>query len=105
MVLPHVGMPQLYPQEKFASYTIEKVAGSSHYHAWVDSALSGKPTTDNFAYACPLTEAVLLGNVATRLPNAELKWDAKKLELAGHADATRLLTKPYRPGWEIPIAS
>lgn len=105
VVLPHVGLPQLYPQEKFASYTIEKVAGSSHYHAWVESALSGKPTTDNFAYACPLTEAALLGNVATRLPGTELKWDAKKLQLTGHADASRLLAKPYRSGWEIPVAS
>lgn len=104
MLLPHVGMPQLFPQEKFASHTIEKVAGSSHYHAWVDSALSGRPTSDDFDYAGPLTEAVLLGNVATHLPGTELKWDAAKFVLTGHADAQRLLTKEYRQGWEIPTA-
>ncbi|MEQ1860046.1 MAG: Gfo/Idh/MocA family oxidoreductase [Chthoniobacteraceae bacterium] len=104
LLIPHVAMPQLYPVEKFASYTIEKVAGSSHYHAWVDSALDGKPTTDNFDYACPLTEAALLGNVATQCPGALLKWDSAKLKISGHADAQRLLTKNYRKGWKIPAA-
>jgi len=105
LVIPHVKMPELYPADKFANFTIEKVPGSSHYHAWVESALSGQPTTDNFAYACPLTEAVLLGNVATHLPSVELKWDAVRLKVSGHADAQRLLTKEYRKGWEIPAAS
>lgn len=105
LVVPHVAMPQLYPVEKFASFTIEKVAGSSHYHAWVDSALSGKPTTDNFDYACPLTEAVLLGNVATHFSGTKLSWNAAKMKITGHADAQRLLTKEYRRGWKIPAAS
>jgi predicted dehydrogenase len=104
MIIPHVGMPQLYPLEKFASHTIEKVPGSSHYHAWVDAALGGATTTDHFDYAVPLTEAVLLGNVATRLPGVKLEWDAKSLRVTNHPDANKLLTKEYRSGWKIPIA-
>ncbi|MEZ0258633.1 MAG: Gfo/Idh/MocA family protein, partial [Chthoniobacter sp.] len=39
MILPHVSMPQLYPKEKFGTFEIKVVEGSSHYHAWVDAAL------------------------------------------------------------------
>ena len=101
MILPHVGMPQLHPQEKFADFKMEKVEKGNHYHAWVDSALGGVKTTAGFDYAGPLTEAVLLGNVATRLPNATLEWDAPGMRIPNHAAADLLLTKPYRKGWEI----
>ncbi|MHA3775366.1 Gfo/Idh/MocA family protein [Verrucomicrobiota bacterium sgz303538] len=101
MVLPHVGMPQLYPTDKFASVQIEKVPGSSHYHAWVDAALSGTKTTDSFEYAGPLTEAVQLGNVATRFPGVTLEWDAAGLRIPNKPEAELLLTKKYRQGWEI----
>jgi predicted dehydrogenase len=104
MILPHVAMPQLYPQEKFASFTIEKVPGSSHYHAWVDAALGGTRTTDHFDYAGPLTEAVLLGNVATRFPGVTLEWKAKAMRFPNQPKADLLLTKDYRAGWKIPAA-
>jgi len=101
LVLPHVGMPQLYPQEKFAAQPVAKVPGANHYHAWVDAVLAGTQTTDSFSYAGPLTEAVQLGNVATRLPGVALEWDAAGMRFAKQADADRLLTKEYRKGWEI----
>jgi predicted dehydrogenase len=101
MVLPHVGMPRLYPQEKFWAFTIEKVAGTSHYHAWVDAALGGARTTDGFDYAGPLTEAVELGNVATRLPGVTLEWDSANLRFPRTPEADLLLKGKYRDGWTI----
>jgi hypothetical protein len=101
LIIPHVAMPQLYPQDKFGTFEIQKVAGSSHYHAWVDAALGGPKTTDDFDYAGPLTEAVQLGNVATRFPGVKLEWDAPGLRFKNHAEAGKLLTKNYRQGWEI----
>jgi hypothetical protein len=101
MILPHVGMPKLYPQEKFGTFEIKKVEGSSHYHAWVDSALSGNKTTDNFDYAGPLTETVQLGNVATRLPNITLQWDSANMRIPNMPEAEALLRTKYRKGWEI----
>jgi predicted dehydrogenase len=101
LIIPHVAMPQLYPQEKFGTFEIQKVAGSSHYHAWVDAALGGPKTTDNFDYAGPLTEAVQLGNVATRCPGVKLEWDAAALRIPNHPAADKLLTKQYRDGWKI----
>jgi predicted dehydrogenase len=105
MVLPHVGTPQLYPSEKFAAHAFEKVAGASHYHAWVDAVLTNSKTTDSFEYAGPLTETVQLGNVATRVPGVLLEWVVEALKFRNNAEAGRLLTKTYREGWTIdPVA-
>ena len=102
LILPHVGMPQLYPEEKFPVEQIKKEPGANHYHAWVDAVFAGIKTTDGFEYAGPLTEAVQLGNVATRTPGVTLEWDAAALKVRNSPEATALLTKRYRSGWEIP---
>lgn len=105
MVLPHVGMPQLYPVEKFKSFEIKPEAQLSHWHVWVDAVLAGKKTSDGFHYSGPLAETVQLGNVAARFPGKELKWDAKALRIPNNAEANARLTKHYRSGWEIhPVA-
>lgn len=101
LMQPHVGMPQLFPVEKFSSFQIEKQPAGNHYHAWVDASLAGTETSDNFEYAGPLTEAVLLGNVATRIPGVKLEWDAAAMRLPGHPEAERFLRRKYREGWEI----
>ncbi len=101
MVLPHVGMPQCYSKGEVLPISIEKVPGSSHYHAWVDAVLEGGKTSDGFDYAGPLTEAVQLGNVATRVPGVTLQWDAAGLRIPNSPEAERLLTKQYRENWEI----
>ncbi len=105
MILPHVALPALYPVEKFADFKIEKIAGSSHYHAWVEGAIASTKTTDGFQYAGPLSEAVQLGNVATRLPGQTLEWDAENLRVTNSEAATKLLTKAYREGWKLDAAS
>ena len=105
MVLPHVGMPQLYPEEKFAAFEIKKEPGANHYHRWVDAIIAGTKTTDGFDYAGPLTEAVQLGNVATRVPGTTLQWDAAACAIKNDSKANALLTKQYREGWKIePVA-
>ncbi|HCP13650.1 MAG TPA: gfo/Idh/MocA family oxidoreductase [Planctomycetaceae bacterium] len=101
MVLPHVGMPQLYPADRFADYKLPEVAGASHWHAWVDAVLAGQKTTDGFDYAGPLTETVQLGNVAARLPGMTIEWNAESFRTNLPA-ADRLLTKSYRGGFEVP---
>jgi predicted dehydrogenase len=101
MILPHVGMPALYPVEKFADFKIEEVPALNHYHAWVDGALSGTRTTAGFHYAAPLAETVLLGNIATRCPGKTLEWNSAAMKFANSPDAGKLLTKRYRKGFEI----
>jgi predicted dehydrogenase len=101
LVLPHVGDAQLYPKDTFGKYNTVKVPGVNHYHAWVDAALGGPKTSDNFTYAGPLTEAVQLGNVATRVPGKLLEWNAATGRITNDEAANKLVTKAYRAGWEI----
>ncbi|MDB6151288.1 MAG: afr 1 [Chthoniobacter sp.] len=105
LLLPHVGKPRLFPEEKFAAFEVKKIPGVSHYHAWVDAVLAGTKTTDGFDYAGPLTETVQLGNVATRFPGETLEWNAADFRVPNKPEAERLLTKAYREGWKIePVA-
>ena len=93
--------PALYPQRNLRTTRSKPCRKVDHYHAWVDAALGGPKTTDHFDYAGPLTEAVHLGNAATRMPGVTLEWDAAKLRFPNKPDADRFLTRPYRDGWKI----
>ena len=48
-----------------------------------------------------LTEAVLMGPVATRFPNTTLEWDANKLKFKNSPEANRLIRRKYRAGWKV----
>lgn len=101
MLLPHVDMPKLFPEDTFARFKYEPAENGNHYHLWVDACLGGKPTTANFGYAGPLTEAVLLGVLANRFPQNELLWDAEKIAITNHEPSNKLLRRKYRSGWEV----
>ncbi|HVX13680.1 MAG TPA: Gfo/Idh/MocA family oxidoreductase [Pirellulales bacterium] len=104
MILPHVAMPQLLPAEKFAGYKFPEVGSRDHYISWADACRGEGTTTSHFDYAGPLTEAVLLGTVAIRVPHETLAWDAAELRIQNSSAANGLLTKSYRPGWQMPRA-
>lgn len=101
MILPHVGMPQLYPKDKFAEFKKPDEKGLNHWHVWVDGVLSNTKTSDGFHYAGPLTETVQLGNIAALHPGKKLEWDAKSLKIANLPEANKLLTKTYRDGFKV----
>ena len=58
-------------------------------------------TTANFDYAGPLTEAVLLGSVASRFPQQTLEWNASGLKFTNVEAANQYVRRAYRAGWEI----
>lgn len=97
------GSYKLYPEEKFAGFTPppQTIPASIGHHAeWIRACKSGEPTTCNFDYAGQLTESVLLGNVAFRT-GKPIQWDAANLRVTDNDQATALLSKEYRPGWEV----
>lgn len=100
MLLPHVGMPSIYERGKKREIA-EKVPGGNHWHAWVDAILEGKKTTDGFDFAGPVAETVQLGNIAARLPGSLIEWDSQNFMIRNSKSANRLLTKSYRPGFEV----
>jgi len=101
MLLPHIGQPQLLPVVQFESYPMPRITGDNHWTQFVDACRGKGRTLANFDYAGPLTEAVLLGSVATHFPKTTLAWDAAKLKFKNLADANRLLRRRYRKGWEV----
>ena len=101
LVLPHVGAPRLYPEERYADKPLAEAENLNHYHGFLDGIISGKQPSDGFDYAGPLTEAVLLGNIAVRYRTQTLNWDAEKLRITNNAEANRYVNKQNRDGWEI----
>lgn len=100
MVIPHVASPKLFPEERFSAAEIPQVEAVDHYVQWADACRGEGKTTSHFGYAGPLTEAVLFGTIAIRLPEEELHWDAAGLRITNSAAAQQMLTKSYRKGWE-----
>ncbi|MGE0605626.1 MAG: Gfo/Idh/MocA family protein [Pirellulales bacterium] len=100
LVIPHVAMPKLFPEEKFANFEIPVVPARDHYVSWADACRGEDQTTSHFDYSGPLSEAILLGTIAIRLPGQTLTWNAESMELSGASRAQDLLTKPYRAGWQ-----
>jgi predicted dehydrogenase len=100
MVLPHINRPILYPDSKYTDLVMPEAAGESHYFRYVDACLGRASTTAGFDYSGPLTEAVLLGTVASRFPDTTLKWDSAKLSFA-EEEANKLLKREYRAGWKV----
>ncbi len=96
---------KLFPEAKFAGFqpppqTIPRSPG--FYREWIDACKGGKPSTCNFDYSGPLTEAVLLGNVAYRL-GEPFDWDAEDLKAKGKPKADELIRPPFRDGWKVDL--
>ena len=71
-----------------------------HYVEWLDACRGGPAALSHFGYAGPLTETVLLGNVALRL-GRRVEWDAAAMKVAGAPEADALIRREYRKGWEL----
>lgn len=101
MVLPHIGQPELYPKEKFANYPQPALDPINHYHEFVNACLGDGQTGAPFDFSGPLTEAVLLGNVANRFAGQTLEWDATNLRFTNSREANEHLKRRYRRGWKV----
>ena len=92
----------LLPAEKFGGYdgpnqTIPKSPG--FHREWLDACRGGTPATCNFDYTGPLSESVLLANIAYRV-QGEFDWDAAAMK-SSRDDVNALLRREYRRGWEV----
>jgi predicted dehydrogenase len=101
MVLPHVKKPLLLPEADFKDFKMPEVERANHWFQFVEAVRGNDKTTANFDYAGPLTEAVLLGSVASRFPNTTLEWDAENLQFSNEKSASQYIRRTYRRGWEV----
>jgi predicted dehydrogenase len=103
LVLPHGNTPPfVLPDSKMASMPQIEIPERDHYAEFIDVVLGGgkELCSANFDYAGPLTESVLIGNVAAHFPGETLEFDAKKLAFPRKPEANQYLTRTYRH-WKI----
>jgi predicted dehydrogenase len=93
--------------------TIERVP-EGHYIQWVNACMAGygkNQLSSSFDYAGPLTEAILMGNIALRSWNIKsadgrsfpgrkkLLWDAVNMKITNFDEANQFVKRDYRKGW------
>ena len=103
MLLTNYNKHMLLPEKNFKDFEIPKPtipASLGHHQEWIHAIKSGGQTSCNFDYSGPLTEIVLLGNIAHRT-RSRLKWDYHKMEISGHPKAEEYLKHKYRKGWRL----
>ena len=94
---------RLIPESRMKDFqrpapTIPRIENEDHYADWLAACRGQRVACSNFDFAGPLTETVLLGNVALRT-GRKLHWDAARLRVRGDDAAANLLQRAYRPGW------
>lgn len=78
-----------------------------HHAEWVLACKGGDPAGSNYEWAGPLTETVLLGNIALRLELREqltrqtLDFDPVNLRIPSLPEANEFLHYEYRDGWTL----
>ena len=93
-----------------------------HQRKWVDACKAGFNSkehldlTSSFDYAGPMTETVLMGNLAIRsymlrkenskgsfdyYARKKLLWDGDNMKITNIEEANQFVTRKYREGWKI----
>ena len=94
---------------------------NGHHSTWVDACKQGyggekhKALTSSFDFAGPLTESILMGNLAIRSFNLrepkgdgfeypgrkKLLWDGKNMQITNYDPANQFVKRKYRDGWSL----
>ena len=93
-----------------------------HQKSWTEACKAGfksnehKALTSSFDYAGPLTETVLMGNLAIRSytlakmkedggksfnGRKKLLWDGKNMRITNFEEANQFVSRDYREGWKL----
>lgn len=121
-------LPKLLPtsrtQEVNVPQTLKRVPNGDrgHYANWVEGCLAGYGKTElssPFEIAGPLTEMVLMGNLAIRshdiriprkdnpnqftYPGRDIKllWDGVNMKITNFEEANQFVKREYRAGWKL----
>jgi hypothetical protein len=109
IIAPYMGAPYLTDDKmqkeiKQPDETIPRVTAadghSAHHEEWLNAILGGPEAASCFSKAGPLTETVLVGNLAVR-SGERIEWDSAKMKVLNHRDAQKYVKREYRKGWEL----
>ncbi|MHC4519262.1 MAG: Gfo/Idh/MocA family protein [Planctomycetota bacterium] len=101
---------RLIPETKMRDYKKppQRIPRSPGHHAeWLAACKGGPPARSNFDWAGPLTEVVLLGNVALRMEKQlyekglKLHYDGPAMKVTNLPEANRFIREEYREGWTL----
>lgn len=97
------GSPRIIPERKMKEYdlpskTIRRSRG--HHRDWLDACKGGTPASSNFDYSGPMTEVILLGNVAIRT-GKKLVWNGKEMKALNCPQADQYIRPEFHNGWNI----
>ncbi len=125
--------PQLLPTSRTKETTVPQTVArvpkgdEGHYAAWVEGAMAGYGSdkannlSSRFDIAGPLTESVLMGNLAIRsydiqklktgktdeydYPGRYIKllWDGDNMKITNFDDANQFVKRTYRAGWSLGV--
>ncbi|MBW3599776.1 MAG: Gfo/Idh/MocA family oxidoreductase [Planctomycetes bacterium] len=96
------GRPVVLPEDRFPAerYPADP-APQDHYHDWVNAIFESRKACADFSHGGPLTEAVLVGAMADRVAGEWLEWDGRSQTFTNSQEATSLVRRPYREGWQV----
>ena len=119
-------MPKLYLNDGTTDFGPEVEENDEpeygHQRKWVDACKAGfdsaehKALTSSFDYAGPMTETVLMGNLAIRSymlgkPDGDgrmdfharkkLLWDGENMKITNLEEANQFVGRDYREGWAV----
>jgi hypothetical protein len=96
--------PTLIPESKMNDWqpppkTLPRSPG--HEREWIEACKGGQDAPGaNFEFSGPVTETILLGNVALRT-GEKLVWDKDNLKASNAPAAPPHIRPEYRPGWTL----
>lgn len=122
--------PKLLPTSKMEGFNepeqvLKRVEGN-HQTSWVAACKAGDNSlaSSSFDYAGPLTETILMGNLAIRsldikelVPgkdpnrpnsyiftgNKKLLWDGENMKITNYEPANQFVKRQYRNGWSLGV--
>lgn len=94
ILIPHGGVASIIP-EQVARETPEppkktpRPRANNHLDNWTMAIMGEDEVSSPFDYSGPLSEAVVLGDIALTQPGVTLKWDSKNLRFNNNDQANR----------------
>ena len=100
--------PRLLPDDAMRAYkkpakSLARVpeGENGHEQDWLRACKGGAPACSNFDYSGPLSEMVLMGNLAVRFPERKILWAGEQMAVTNDPEANAFLTPNYRAGWKL----
>jgi predicted dehydrogenase len=103
ILYPHMGGPRLIPETRMKGFKAPPQTlprGVDHYQDWIAACKGGAKPLTNFDYSGPLTETILLGNVAA-FAGCKIEWDGPAMKVKNVTEGDKWLSRTYRDGWKL----